>query len=67
MRDLRESFWENCLKTPYNWPLVATGYAQSSTPRGSMGVSYVLFTYVAKGFAGATMFERYDRVAMYEE
>ena len=36
------------------WPLVTTGYAQSSTPRGSVGVSYVLFTYVAKEFAGAT-------------
>lgn len=67
MRDERESLWEVCLKTPYDWPLVATGYAQSSTPRGSMGVSYVLFTYVANEIAGATVFERYGRVAMYEE
>lgn len=37
-------------------------------PKGLyMGVSYVLFTYVAKEIAGATTFERYDRVAIYEE
>jgi hypothetical protein len=61
MRDGRESLWENCLKAPYNWPLVATGYAQRSTPRGTISVSYVLVTYVANEIAGATIFERYDR------
>lgn len=66
MRNEREGLCENCLKTPYNWPMVATGYAQSSTPRGFMGVSYVLSTCIAKEIAGATIVEQYDRVAMYE-
>ena len=36
-------------------------------PKISVCVSYVLFTYVAKEIAGATISERYDRIAMHEE